>query len=141
MGGSPRSAGGSDAGSFQTAASALGPRACEILCEPFESGVSVSHSHLALQKVSALAFKAKHPEDLSSWHRTPGLESLTWGSDPSLLGRTSEIAIIFLFISHLPKDEDLDYIMSQLLLLSHCSSFLISLVVENIFCFSAVHSY
>lgn len=53
--------------------------------------------------------------------------------DLSLLGENLCIAIIFLFMSHLPKGEDLDYIISQLLLLSHCSSFLISLVVENIF--------
>ena len=32
--------------------SALDPRACEILCAPFKSGVSVSHSPLALLKVS-----------------------------------------------------------------------------------------
>ena len=31
LGGSPRSAGGFDPGSFQISASALGPRACELL--------------------------------------------------------------------------------------------------------------
>ena len=34
----PRSAGGSDAGSFQITASVLGPGACKILCAPFNSG-------------------------------------------------------------------------------------------------------
>ena len=29
-------------GSFQITASALGPGACEILCAPFKSGVSIS---------------------------------------------------------------------------------------------------
>ena len=38
--GSPRSAGGSNPGSFQITASVLGPRACEILCVPFKSEVS-----------------------------------------------------------------------------------------------------
>ena len=36
----------SDSGSFQIIASSLGPRACEILCVSFKSGVSISHSHL-----------------------------------------------------------------------------------------------
>ena len=44
LGGSPRSAGGSDPGSFHITASALGPRACEILSAPFKCGVSISHS-------------------------------------------------------------------------------------------------
>ena len=73
-GGSPRSAGGSDTGSFQTAASALGPRACEILCGPFESGVSVSHSHLALQKVRPWPSK---PNIMGA--RLPGVGALAWG--------------------------------------------------------------
>lgn len=41
------SAGRSDPGSFQITASALGPGACEILCTPFTSGLSISHSPLA----------------------------------------------------------------------------------------------
>ena len=40
------SAGRSDPGSFQITASALGPGACEILCTPFTSGLSISHSPL-----------------------------------------------------------------------------------------------
>ena len=42
----PRSANESDLGSFQMTASALGPRGCEILCVPFQSGVSVSPNSL-----------------------------------------------------------------------------------------------
>ena len=49
---SPGSAGGSEPGSFQITSSALGPRACEILCAPFKSGVPISHSPLAIPKVS-----------------------------------------------------------------------------------------
>ena len=52
LGYSPRSAGGSDPGSFQITSSALGPGACEILCASFESRVSISYSPLALPKVS-----------------------------------------------------------------------------------------
>lgn len=43
--------------------SALGPGTCEVLCEPFRTGVSISLSFLG-----------------------PPLGSLKWGSDLSLLG-------------------------------------------------------
>lgn len=45
------SAGRSDPGSFQIPASALGPGAREILCAPFTSGLSISHSPLVVLKV------------------------------------------------------------------------------------------
>lgn len=53
----PRS-GGSEPGSFQITASALGPAACEILCDPFKSGFSISYSPWASPNVS--------PTDLQS---------------------------------------------------------------------------
>ena len=52
LGESSRSAGESDPGSFQMTASAFGLRAHEILCALFKSGVSISHSPLALLKLS-----------------------------------------------------------------------------------------
>ena len=52
LGGSPGLAGGSDPGSFQISASALGLRVCEILCAPFKSGVPIPHSPLGLLNVS-----------------------------------------------------------------------------------------
>ena len=48
LGYSLRSASGSDPGSFQTTASALGLGACEILCMPFKYRVSISYSPPAL---------------------------------------------------------------------------------------------
>ena len=54
-GGSLRSAGGSDPGSFQITAIALHLGACEILCAPLKSGLSISHSPLALLKISLAA--------------------------------------------------------------------------------------
>ena len=51
-----RLAGESGLGSFQITASALGPRACEIWCVPFKSGVSISHMPLALLKVIPAGF-------------------------------------------------------------------------------------
>ena len=85
LGGSPRSASGSDPGSSQITASALGPGTCEILCVPFKGGVSISPSPLALLKLSPLAFKAKCSGGLSSWHSTPRLGSLMWHLDTLLL--------------------------------------------------------
>ena len=58
-GDSPRSASGSDPGSFQTTASALGPGVCEILWVPFKSGVAISHSSLTLWKVSPAGFQSQ----------------------------------------------------------------------------------
>ena len=56
--------------SFQIIASALGPRAWEILCVS-----SISHSPLGLPKVSPLAFKAKQYGGSSSQYRSPRLGS------------------------------------------------------------------
>ena len=46
LGDSPRSAARSDPGYFQITAFALGPRACEILCVPYKSAISISQSPL-----------------------------------------------------------------------------------------------
>ena len=49
--------------------------------------VSLVPTALQLSCTQALlAFKAKHSGTLSSQCRIPRLESLMWGSDPSLLG-------------------------------------------------------
>ena len=56
---SPRSTGRSDPGSFQIIASVLCPWACEILCAPFKSGVSISHSPLGLPKVSPAGLQSQ----------------------------------------------------------------------------------
>ena len=52
LGSSPRSEGVSDPKFFQLRASSLSIRVCEILCVLFKSRVSISHSSLALLKVS-----------------------------------------------------------------------------------------
>ena len=80
-GDSPTSAGRSDPGSFQLTVPALGPRACEILCTPFQSGVSLFHT--SLWKVSPSGLECQTFWGLFFPSR-PG--SLMWGSDPSLLG-------------------------------------------------------
>lgn len=44
---------------FQTAASALGPRGSESVCEPFKSGSSVLYSPLGLLDVSLIGFQSE----------------------------------------------------------------------------------
>ena len=56
---SPRPAGRSSPGSYQIAAFALGPSACEILCVALQSEVPISSRPLELPKLSPLAFKVK----------------------------------------------------------------------------------
>ena len=74
LGDSPRSASGSDPGSFQITTSALGPQVLRFCCTCFKNGVSVSYSPLALLKISPLAFKAKCSGGSSSQCGNPGLK-------------------------------------------------------------------
>ena len=83
--GSPRSASGSDPGSFQITASVLGLRVCEILCVPCKNGISVSYSPLAILKTSPIGVQIQVFWGLYSQCKTPKLESLMWGLDPSIL--------------------------------------------------------
>ena len=86
LGDSPRSAGGSDPGSFHITPSALGPGACEILSVPFKSGVYFPQP-LGLQKVSPAGFQSQMSWGLvfpvqGSWAEEPeeGLRPLApWG--------------------------------------------------------------
>lgn len=57
-GGSPGSVSGSDTGTFQTAASGLGRRVCEILCTAFKSGVFVCYSPPDLLHINSAIFKS-----------------------------------------------------------------------------------
>ena len=57
-GGSPRSVSGSDTGTFQTAASGLGRRVCEILCTAFKSGVFISYSLSDLLHINSAVLKS-----------------------------------------------------------------------------------
>lgn len=115
-GGSPRSAGMSDPGSFQIIVSALGPRACEILCAPFKSTVSIMHSTVSLSKVSLLAYKAKHSGACLPGAGPPdwGVQCRTW--TPHNLGRTVTIIIILPFVGHPPGGKGLVYTVILFLL-------------------------
>ena len=128
--GSPISAGGSDPGTFQITASALGPRACEFLCVPFKSGTSISYSLLAL-KLSPTDLQSQTFWGSFSQCRTLRLGNLLGAQTPCSLERTSVIVIILVdrpprvFILTVPH-------------LHHsyqsCGSFFISSLVEGLFC-------
>lgn len=85
-GGPRRSAVESDSGSFQITASALGPRACEILCAPSRSEVCFPHPTGSLRSKSHWPSRQKRSAVFSSQSRTSGLGSLMWVSDPFFLG-------------------------------------------------------
>ena len=76
---SPRSVSRSDPGSFQVIASALDLGACEILCVPFKSEVSISHNPLALPKISPCGLQSQmfwghvFPAQVP-WSGKPGVE-------------------------------------------------------------------
>ena len=89
LGDSPRSAGRSDPGSYQMFAFALGPKACEILCVPLKSKVSISPSSLGLPKLSPAGLQSQMLWGLvflvqDPWAGTPdvGLRPLTLVGEP-----------------------------------------------------------
>ena len=86
-GGPRRSAVESDSGSFQITASALGPRACEIFCAPFRSGVCFPQPTGSLRSKSHWPSRQKNSAVFSSQSRASGLGSLMWVSDPFFLGK------------------------------------------------------
>lgn len=59
LGGTVRSTSVSDPGPFQCIASVLGLGACEILCETFKSGISVSLSPPALLNISSAGVQSQ----------------------------------------------------------------------------------
>ena len=80
-GDSLRSAGGSDPVSFQMTASVQGPGMHKTFCTPFESGVSIFYSPLALLKVNPAGLQSQTSGGLSAQCRSP--------RTPHSLGRTS----------------------------------------------------
>ena len=108
LGGSPRSAHGSDPGSFQISVTVLGPGVCENCVYPlrmeslFPTALWVSCTQVPL------AFKDRHSRASSS-HAGP----LNWGAHcgaqtPHSSGRTSAIVIILPCVVHPPGDVGLD---------------------------------
>ena len=133
-----RLAGGADPGSFPITAFALGSGSREILCVPFKSETSISHSLLGLRKVGPTGLQNQMFWGLSSHFRTPGLRTTMWGLDPLLLEGNlcnyHNYCNFFLFVDHPPRGVGLDYTTSLPLLPSHCGSFFISLDVDFFFC-------
>ena len=136
LGCTSKSAGGSDPGPFQNIVYSLGPRVCEILCAPFESGVSISYSSLALLKVKV------SPTGLPSpvfWEcfilvLVPKLGGSVWVHRLHSLGRASAVIIILYMWIICPG---VLVLIILCLLHSHtsCCGFLfIYFVVEDLFC-------
>ena len=103
QGGSPRSAGGSNQGSFWITALALRPRTYEVLCHPLRMEF-ISHSTLALLNVCSAGLQGQTLWGLFSQCRTSSLESHNWKSvefrSPCSFGRTSTVVIILPFVGH-----------------------------------------
>lgn len=94
----PKSAGRSDLGFYQITASALDPRVCEILYEPFKSKVSIAPALLAPE--------SKPLQSQCPWavEHELGIRQLTPLGEP--------LVIILLFIVNPPRVMGLDCIKS-----------------------------
>ena len=105
LGDSPRSAGGSDPGSFQITTSALAPWACEILCASFK------------KKDCYFLQPSECPECKPHWPsksnvlgiHLPGAGPLEWGAQCGAwtthsLKEISAIVIILPFVGHLLRE-------------------------------------
>lgn len=100
---SPRSVNGADRSSFQSAAFAQGPGACEILCGPFKCGVWSSHHPLVLPKVSPTGFQSQTFLGLIFLVQGPQAGKSNVRLRPLTLGENSVTIIILPFISGLPR--------------------------------------
>ena len=130
---SPRSTDGSDPGFFQMAASALGPGVCGVLCVLF-----ISHSPGSPKSQSCW------PSQTDVWGlvfpvQASGLGSQCGALAPCSLGSSSAIENYSFppFGGCPPRGVGLDYAASHTSYLSCCGS-LVSLVVEDLFCWSSV---
>ena len=114
---SPRSAAGSEPGSFQIPAAPLSPRAREILCAPSKSGVSVSYNPLGHLKVSPTGLQSQmlwglvFPSAGSS-----GSRARCGAQTPCSLWKTSAIVIILPFVCFPSRSMGLDYTLTLPLL-------------------------
>lgn len=127
---SSRSAGGSDLDYFQINASSLGLGSCEILCASFNSAVSISHSSLALPKVSSPGLQRQMFGELILLRHVPELQSPRWDPDPCSLWRIC-ICNHALLADHLTGGMGLDYTVSLFLTIKEL--WYISLVID-LFC-------
>ena len=103
QGGSPRSAGGSNQGSFWITALALRPRTYEVLCAPFKNGVSFPQRSDSSECTLCWPSRANvvgfvfPVQDFQFGE--PQLE-VCGVQIPCSLGRTSEVVIILPFVGH-----------------------------------------
>ena len=93
---------------------------------------SVFHSPPILLNLSPTSLHSQAFLKLVSWCRITGLRSLTWGSDPFLLGENPRSCSL-LFVNCSLRGMDLNYTMTLPLLRISSCCFFISLVVEDLF--------
>ena len=101
LGGSPRSASGSDPGCFQITASVLGLRAYEVLYVPFKSGVSGSYRPSTLLYTSPVGLQSQafwnlvlSVQDPQAWKPDVGLRPLTPWGEPLRLWLSSHLWVV-----------------------------------------------
>ena len=102
LGGCPRWACGSDAASFQTAASPLGLGVCDVLHMLCKSGVFISHSPPALPNVSLTGFQSQVFWGLISPVQDPWAEEPDMGWILCSLGRSSWIVLFLPSVGRWP---------------------------------------
>lgn len=103
-------------GFFQITASVLGLGACDILCAPFRSRISIYFSSLAFLTVSPVAIKVKYPAWLIFQYNPPDLGVWYKGQISWSLEKTSTVVIMLPFVGHLPRNMGPDYLESPLIL-------------------------
>ena len=69
----------SGSASYEITAFTLGPSACETVCPPFTSEMSISTSPLGLLKLSPAGLQTRMLGGPCSWYRTPGQGSPACG--------------------------------------------------------------
>ena len=108
-------------------------RACETLCEPFKSGISISHCFLGLPKVSLTGLQSQMSLRSYSLCRTLGLQNLCGVQIIYPLQRSSPVVLILSFVGHPIRGMSLDYTATLRFLPVSLWSLLYTLVVEEIF--------
>ena len=141
LGSSLRSISGSGPGFFQITDFVLGLRVWEILYMLFKNRVCFLQLQLSCMQ-AALVLKTTHLGGLSSQCRTHSMGSLMWGLDHSLLG---EIIWNYDYPSPFGLPTKGVWFLTVPCLhsfyLSHCGPIFMSLVEENLFCWSSCHSH
>ena len=133
-GDSPRPAGRPSPDSYQITPFALGSRACEILCAPFESEVSIYPSPQGLLQLSTAGLQSQMLWGLIFLVLDPRLGSLIWGSELRLLWENIWSNFSPFCGLYIQRVWGLILLQIHLSYLSHCGSFFMFLAIEYLCC-------